>query len=216
MYPALHCMPVSYAGTISSKEIIMTQTLYELGVTIRDRLNSAQKRVKGTEDEQKARYYKGQVDALHVVLRDIEAAKFELGMELDDVALRKASRRSRSSADASGEGGTSQSKATRKPRRRRSRVEPPQSPYKSMADEAVAKEVIVRSSSHFMHPLLPKGHAQGFNQLYQAFDEDENLRKGIQEELDKLSPHEDSDSLDTQEASDDTQDASAPAEEETE
>ncbi len=165
----------------------MAQTIQELWAAINNRLQSAQQRIDGAEDEKKSRYFKGQADALRVVLRDIEAAKFELGLELDEDAGGLSLAQELPGIPGSGRRGTSRrTRRPRKPRKTRSRSIPPESPYKPLADQAVAKGVIVRTSSHFLHDLLPKGHVQGFNQLYEAFEEDENLRNGIQAELDKL------------------------------
>lgn len=177
----------------------MTQTLQELWMTISTRIQSAQQRVDGAENDQQSRYFKGQADALRVVLRDIEAAQFELGMEpgenTDLLALsqRLKAKPQKSIAKAlaealalSEEAIAQKAKKPRKRRASRSITEPLQSPYKALADLAVAKGIIVRTSSHFLHALLPKGHSQGFNQLYQAFEEDEHLRQGIQAELEQL------------------------------
>ena len=168
----------------------MKQILDELFTIIDARLQSAYQRVKGAQDEHMMRYYKGQADTLRVVLRDIEATKFEQGMELDehpeytspeqvipemhdppqvvsDVPKPKTPKTSK----------TSKTSTTRKT------AEPPRAPYHDLAHQAVQHEIILRNSSHFHHALLPGTHVQGYPRLYQALEDDETLRQAIQQAL---------------------------------
>ncbi len=60
------------------------QTIFdELTTLFQQRLRSARERVRLADHEDMQRYYKGQVDTLTIVVRDLEAMKFERGLELD-------------------------------------------------------------------------------------------------------------------------------------
>ncbi len=148
----------------------MSHLFQELRTQIQHRFQSAQQRIDDAKSQKQMQYFKGQADTLRVVLQDIDAAKFELGVELDDepplepVTTRKP-------------------RKVRKTRTSQKKPVPPVSPYKELADRAVKAGIITQSGSHFMHELLPKGHAQGFYQLYDAFEENEHLRNAIQETL---------------------------------
>ena len=61
--------------------------LQELTTLIQRRFESAQERVQTTDHERMSRYYKGQADTLRLVLHDIDALKFEFGMELTPEAF---------------------------------------------------------------------------------------------------------------------------------
>ncbi len=174
----------------------MTHILDELFTIIDARLQSASQRIKGAQNDHMMRYYKGQADTLRVVLRDIEATKFEHGMELDeppeytfpkqvipetddspqvvsDVPKPKTSKTSNTPKTSR----TSSTSTTRKT------AAPPRSPYHDLAHQAVQHEIILRNSSHFHHALLPGTHVQGYPRLYQALEDDETLRQAIQQAL---------------------------------
>jgi hypothetical protein len=62
----------------------IAQTIFqELTAILQRRIQSAQERVQTTEDERMNRYYKGQADTLSLVLHDIDALRFDFGMELN-------------------------------------------------------------------------------------------------------------------------------------
>ncbi len=61
----------------------MAHALEALRTVFQQRLQSAQSRVMQAQEESMERYYKGQVDTLNIVLQDVDAMKFELGLELD-------------------------------------------------------------------------------------------------------------------------------------
>lgn len=172
----------------------MVHALDELFTIIQTRLRSAQQRFNGAQDDHMTRYYKGQVDTLRVVLRDIDAMKFECGIELHDHTghtlpeqdvpdvqdhpLHDFPSISRPTEE-------DKPKHTRKPRKPKTRkaAAPPESPYQQLAHQAVKLGIITRTSSHFFHDLLPEKHVQGYPRLYQAFEDDERFRQAIQEAL---------------------------------
>jgi hypothetical protein len=179
----------------------MVHTLDELVRITQSRLKSAQQRFNGAQDDYMKRYYKGQVDTLRVVLRDIDAAKFELGIELgEDVRelgedVRHTPQKKdvpevqeqppMESQSASQGPKKRKSKTTEKPQKakKQKKVETPESPYKPLAQAAIKQGIITKSVSHFKYPLLPGGYVQGFSQLYKAIEEDETLRQTLQSAL---------------------------------
>lgn len=184
------------------------QSLHALETLIRQRLESAAQRAANTQDVYMGRYYKGQADTLHIVLRDIEAMKFENGIELGGdgkatfapvVELQPLSRTldapktdtdEPESAQRPRE--TSTRKIKRLPKtsavetepkvRTKSKAEPqepPSSEYAALAREAIEKGVISQSASWFLHPLLPNKAVRGFRNLYQIFEQDAAFRQAM-------------------------------------
>ncbi|MBD3307760.1 hypothetical protein GF339_15115 [candidate division KSB3 bacterium] len=162
----------------------MTQSQYaaldRLTGLLKERLQSAQARVQASDSDHMQRYYKGQADTLHIVLRDIDAIKFEEGMELEALKSPKRSLQAEPSVPP-------KPPRTRKPRKRsrRSTATPPPSSftYQALAQEAVNRGIIRQKLSHFYHDLLPEQHVKGYTPLYQAFEDNEVLRQAVQEAL---------------------------------
>ncbi len=173
----------------------MAHALDELFMIIHTRLRSAKQRFNEAQDEHKTRYYKGQVDTLRVVLRDIEATKFECGIELhdyhdhtlpeQDIPDKQDQPPHDDAPSISQPTGEEKPKKLKKPRKSKTRkaAAPPESPYASLARQAVKQDIIRRTSSHFLHDLLPQKHVQGYPRLYQVFENDERFRQAIQEAL---------------------------------
>lgn len=154
---------------------------------IRQRFDSARKRAKSAQDPSMNRYYKGQVDALHVVLRDIDTMKFESGMELileeqnrqalDLAAPAEELQAGETPASVKTRGGRPKKTAEIKP----AKPAAPDSPYKALAEDALQRGVIARRVSWFYHAMLPNGRAKGFDQLFRALENDDAFRQAIQE-----------------------------------
>jgi hypothetical protein len=133
--------------------------LDELTAMIQQRLQSAQKRVKNTSEDYMKRYYKGQVDTLNVVLRDIATSKFEMGLELEPEEVV-----------------------------REQRPDVPSEPvpqihyeYKELAHEAIRRGIIGRKISWFYHELLPDKRIKGYTPLYEALAAHAEFRQTVQE-----------------------------------
>ena len=154
---------------------------------IRQRFDSARKRAKSTQDPSMNRYYKGQVDALHVVLRDIDTMKFESGMELileeqnrqalDLAAPAEELETGDTFAPAKTRGGRPKKTTEAKP----AKPAAPDSPHKALAEDALQRGVIARRVSWFYHAMLPNGRAKGFDQLFRALENDAAFRQAVQE-----------------------------------
>ena len=143
------------------------ELLHSLETLVQQRLQSAQQRVKQTHNVEMKRYYKGQADALHIVLRDIDTAKFELGMEL----MVEPS----APVEQPVEQVVSSEKVTAPV------VEaPPVSPYDDLAREAVRRKIVAQKYSWFFHDLLPKQGIRGYRQLAQALEKKAAFRKAVQ------------------------------------
>ncbi len=179
------------------------QSLHALETLIRQRLESAAQRAANAQDAYMIRYYKGQADTLHIVLRDIEATQFENGIELgvagketlaSVIELRPLSRSLEEPAEAPVQrpreastrkikrltkksAAETEPKATSKPKAEPK--EPPSSEYAALAREALEKSVITQSASWFLHPLLPNKAVRGFRKLYQIFEQDAAFRQAI-------------------------------------
>lgn len=179
------------------------QGLYTLETLIRQRLESALQRAANAQDAYMGRYYKGQADTLHIVLRDIDAAKFENGLELGVTSKETsapinesqplartleepvgtltqrpreipASKVKRLSKKAlESVEPKTKSKPTAEPK------EPLSSEYAALAGEAVEKGVVAQKASWFFHELLPNKAVKGFRKLYQAFEQDAAFRQTI-------------------------------------
>jgi hypothetical protein len=169
----------------------MKHVLDELFGITKSRLESAQKRFTGAQDDYMKRYYKGQVDTLRMVLHDI---KFELGLELHE-DISPTSQRTDTLEAQEQPPAVSQS-VSQEPKKHKSqkneksqnskkskKKEPPESPCKPLAHAAIKKGIIEQRSSHFLHPSFPGGRVQGFPQLYKALEDDEKLRQAIQAAL---------------------------------
>jgi len=172
----------------------MVHALDEVFTIIQTRLRSAQQRFNGAQDDHMTRYYKGQVDTLRVILRDIEATKFERGIELhDDIShtpqaqdvpdAHDQSPTVSHSASRSPEGHTSKTSRTPRTPKTRKAGDIHESPYKALAQQAITQGIMTQKSSHFFHDLLPEKHVQGYPRLYQAFEDDERFRQAIQAAL---------------------------------
>lgn len=168
----------------------IAQTIFQEFTTIlQRRLQSAQERVQTTEHERMNRYYKGQVDTLSLVLHDIDALKFEFGMELNPEAIpqspaQQAQEVVEIQVEASAIPPKPEKSARGKGRAKKPKVEEtPVFTYKALAQQAVERGIIARKISHFYHDLLPEKHVKGYPALYQAFEENENLRRAIQKAL---------------------------------
>ncbi len=170
----------------------MGHALDELFRIMQSRLESAQQRFNGAQDDYMKRYYKGQVDTLSLVLYDIE---FELGIERHE-DIRQTTTQEQDVPDAQEQPPTDSqsvspapkeqtSEKTEKPRKskKRKKVEIPDSPYKPLAHAAIKQGIIIQKASHFGHPLLPGSHVQGFPRLYKALEDDEILRQTLQSAL---------------------------------
>lgn len=180
------------------------QSLHALETLIRQRLESALQRTANAQDVYMGRYYKGQADALHVALRDIETTKFENGIELgvagketpaSVIELRPLARSLEEPAEtpeAQRPRETSTRKVKRLPKKSADETElkvnskpkaepkePPSSEYAALASEAIQKGVIVRKASWFFHELLPNKALKGFRKLYQVFEQDVAFRQAI-------------------------------------
>jgi hypothetical protein len=155
---------------------------------MQQRLQSAQQRVKNTEDAEMKRYYKGQVDALQVVLRDIDSFKFELGMELApektsaieaQVAEKPAKpQEAREVKVAGARKGSRRKKAASTPVPAEA---PVVSQYEGLAQDALKQGVITQRACWFYHDQLPGGRIKGFEQLYKALEENVAFRQSVQE-----------------------------------
>jgi len=154
---------------------------------MQQRLQSAQQRVKNTEDAEMKRYYKGQVDALQVVLRDIDSFKFELGMELAPEktsaiaaqAVEKPTKpqEAREVKIAIAKKGSRRKKAASKPVQAEA---PVVSQYEGLAQDALKQGVITQRACWFYHDQLPGNKIKGFPQLYQALEEHTAFRQAVQ------------------------------------
>jgi hypothetical protein len=151
---------------------------------MQQRLQSAQQRVKNTEDAEMKRYYKGQVDALQVVLRDIDSFKFELGMEL---APEKTIVIEAQAAEKPAKPQEAHEGARKGSRRKKSAPQPvpAEAPvvfqYEGLAQDALKQGVITRRACWFYHDQLPGGRIKGFEQLYKALEENVAFRQSVQE-----------------------------------
>lgn len=164
----------------------------EFTTLIQRRLQSAQERVQTTEHERMNRYYKGQVDTLSLVLHDIDALKFEFGMELNPEVIPQSpaqqAQEVQNVIETQAETPISASKSE-KPTRGKGRAKKPnveEAPvfiYKTLAQQAIEHGIIARKISHFYHDLLPGKHVKGYPALYRAFEENENLRQEVQKAL---------------------------------
>jgi len=132
--------------------------LDEVKTRLQKRLQLAQIRVKNAQHDQMSRYYKGQVDALKVMLQDLETLKFDFGIELEPEII-KPKQETGSIRESS----------------------PTPSPYQALADDAVKRGIIIQRYSHFYHELLPEKRVKGYQQLYQAFETSLEFRQAIQE-----------------------------------
>ena len=132
--------------------------LDEIKTRLQQRLQLAQIRVKNAQHDRMYRYYKGQVDALKVMLQDLETLKFDFGIELEPEATKPEQETSSISVPI-----------------------PTPSPYQALADDAVKRGIITQRYSHFYHELLPGKRVKGYQQLYQAFETSPAFRQAIQE-----------------------------------
>lgn len=168
----------------------IAQTIFQEFTTIlQRRLQSAQERVQTTEHERMNRYYKGQVDTLSLVLHDIDALKFEFGMELNPEMIPEPPAQQAQEVQNVVETQVETPAPTPKPekptrgkgRAKKPKVEEaPVFAYKALAQKAVERGIITRKISHFYHELLPQGHVKGYPTLYQALEDNENFRQAIQ------------------------------------
>lgn len=168
----------------------IAQSIFEEFTTIlQRRLQSAQERVQTTEHERMNRYYKGQVDTLSLVLHDIDALKFEFGMELNPEVIpqslvQQAQEVVEIQVEASAVSPKPEKSARGKGQAKKPKVEEsPVFTYKALAQQAVERGIIARKISHFYHDLLPEKHVKGYPALYQALEENENLRQAVQKAL---------------------------------
>lgn len=178
----------------------IAQTIFQEFTTIlQRRLQSAQERVQTAEHERMNRYYKGQVDTLSLILHDIDALKFEFGMELNPETIFQApaqqAQEVRSLAETPAETPVSTPKpekpARGKGRAKKAKIEEtPVFTYKALAQQAVECGIIARKISHFYHDLLPEKHVKGYSALYQAFEDNESLRQAVKKALETPNPHE--------------------------
>lgn len=181
------------------------QSFHALEALIRQRLESAQQRAANAQDASMSRYYKGQADTLHIVLRDIEAIQFENGFELGVtsqptfapvIELQPLSRSIEEPADASAPAqrpretsirkikrlpkiAEVETEAKAKTRTKAEPKEPPTSEYAALANEAIEKNIIARRASWFFNTLIPNGCIKGFRKLYQLFEQDAAFRQTI-------------------------------------
>ncbi len=176
------------------------QSLHALETLIRQRLESALQRAANTQDVYMGRYYKGQADTLHIVLRDIEATQFENGLELgvagketlaSVVELHPLFRGIEEPAEMPVQRprDASTRKVKRLPKKsddaapklksKPTPQEPPSSEYADLAREALKKRVITQRASWFFHDLFPNKALKGFRNLYQMFEQDAAFRQAI-------------------------------------
>lgn len=155
--------------------------LQQLTTLIQGRFESAQERAQATENERMSRYYKGQADTLRLVLHDIDALKFEIGMELTLEETIPEPPIQEASPDSSVKSDKPVKRKGRAPKPKT--VEAPVFTYKALAQKAVQHDIITRKISHFYHDLLPGGHVKGYDALYQAFEDSEELREAIKKAL---------------------------------
>lgn len=156
-------------------------TLQQVTRLVQHRLQSARERVKHAREERMKRYYKGQVDTLTIVLKDLETVTFELGMELDPEECPEEPTQPVHSVMPAPK--------PSKPSKPSKRQKPPTAPsftYQALAEDAVKRGIISQTSSHFYYDHFPDKHIQGFTQLYQAFEDNEVLRRTVQEALERL------------------------------
>lgn len=181
------------------------QSFHMLETLIRQRLESAQQRAANAPDASMSRYYKGQADTLHIVLRDIEAIQFENGFELGAtskptfapvIELQPLSRSVDVPADEVVTAQRPREASTRKIKRlsktaeveveskaktraKAEPKEPPTSEYAPLAQEALDKNIITQRASWFFNELIPNGCIKGFRKLYQLFEQDAVFRQAI-------------------------------------
>ena len=181
------------------------QSFHALEALIRQRLESAQQRAANAQDASMSRYYKGQADTFHIVLRDIEAIQFENGLELGVtskptfapvIELQSLSRSVEEPVDVSASAQRPREASTRKikrlpkiteietesnakTRKKAEPKEPPTSEYAALAQEALEKNVITQRASWFFNTLIPNGCIKGFRKLYQLFEQDAAFRQAI-------------------------------------
>ncbi|GAK56600.1 hypothetical protein U27_03562 [Candidatus Vecturithrix granuli] len=171
----------------------IAQTIFQEFTTIlQRRLQSAQERVQTAEHERMNRYYKGQVDTLSLVLHDIDALKFEFGMELNPETIleppaqqaREVQKVVETQVETPAPAPKPEKLTRGKGRAKKPKVEEvPVFAYKALAQQAVERGIIARRISHFYHDLLPDKHVKGYPALYQAFEDNENFRQSIQKAL---------------------------------
>jgi hypothetical protein len=163
-------------------------SMTELENILQIRVQSALERFQGAQDEIMQRYYKGQVDTLKVVLRDIENVKFEMGVE-GELPLELAQQAKVAGQKATGEQAAEEAaeESEKKPGRKKRKKAPKKAPqeeetylYKDLAHEAIRKGVIRQNYSSFYHDLLPGKGVRGFVRLYTALENNEDLRQAIQ------------------------------------
>ncbi len=159
----------------------IAQTIFqELTAILQRRIQSAQERVQTTEDERMNRYYKGQADTLSLVLHDIDALKFDFGMELNP-ELQKTNQ---PQAEIFSPAPKLEKPVKRKGRAQKSKVEAaPVFTYEALAQQAVKWGIIDRKISHFYHELLPGKRVKGYPALYRALEDNEEFRQAIQEAI---------------------------------
>lgn len=165
---------------------------------VQQRFQSARQRFVNANETQQKRYYKGQVDALQIVLREIDTIKFELGMELmhaeesaavvqpaiaakKEVAVTPLALEEPQAAPAPKR--TRQRKQPAEPKAKRGRkpsaVAEPAGPYDDLIKQALKLDVLKRRASWYYHDLLPNKNVKGTYQLNKAFEENVAFREAI-------------------------------------
>lgn len=153
--------------------------LFTIERIIQERYKSAKMRVKNTQDELMKRYYKGQLDALTIALRDLDTMKFEHGYELEPET--EPIIFSPSPVKPVAEKIEEPKKPEKKPAVKPEPKKPLESPYKDLVREAIGKKVITQRFSRFYHPALPQNGVKGFRALYQALEENSAFRQSVED-----------------------------------
>lgn len=175
--------------------------LQAVEMSVQQRFASAQQRVLKTDDAEMKRYYKGQLDAFRVMLRDLDNIRFECGLELPIETSQASPPAPEPEAAAieplpasSPVPPTPEAPAPAKRRTRKKAVvadapkaPPVKSPYEALASQALERGVITRNVSWFFHDFFPTP-IKGFRQLHQTLEENPAFRQVVQEACAQLVP----------------------------
>lgn len=156
-----------------------------LTALLQERFETALEQFQYTDDDYMERYYKGQMDVLYLAQHDIEVLKFDAGMELD-LEMLVPPRKEAPSTPADKERETTSKRGKRASKNKPRKKSTQNFTHQKLAQRALEKGVVTQKVSHFYHELLPNGRVKGYNKLYQAFDENEALRRSVEEALQAL------------------------------